>query len=133
MVDSSCPDIAVQELIAKWTLVHKTFLCDNAVLHKKLVPTDASMIDFSCLDIAVHQLLAKWTRVRNTFFDNNAVLHLEAVPACPAMIDSACANGAAHCLSASRTDILEMLVLLRCFASVCRQAGFVAGFGAVLL
>ena len=59
MVDFHCPDISVQKLIAKWTLLHKTFLCDNTVLNRKLVPTDASMVDFSCLDLAVHQLVAK--------------------------------------------------------------------------
>ena len=133
MVNFPCPYITVQELIAKWTLVHKTLLCDNTVLDRKLVPTDTSMVDSSCLDLAVHQLLAKWTCVRNTFLDNNAVLHSEEVPTCPPMIDLACANGAADCLSASRTHILEILLLLRCFASVCRQAGFVAGLGAVLL
>ena len=53
MVDFPCPDITVQELIAKWTLVHETFLCNNTVLHRKLVPTDASMVDSSCPDNAV--------------------------------------------------------------------------------
>ena len=129
MVDLPCPDIAVHKPVAKRTLVHKTFLCDNTVLNRKLVPTDASMVDFSCLGIAVHQLVAKWTLVRNTFLCNNAVLHLEPVPACPAMIHLACAS-----LTERKQDRhIGNAVPLRCFASICQQAGLAAGLGAVLL
>ena len=40
MVDLPCLHVAVHKSIAKWALVNKPFLCDNAVPDGKFVPTD---------------------------------------------------------------------------------------------
>ena len=132
MVDSPCLHVAVHKSIAKWALVNKTFLCDNAVPYRKFVPTDTPMVDFPCLHIAVHKALAKWTCVNNRFLCHNTVLHLELVPTCPAMIYLPCAYAADHWLMASRTDILETLSSLRCVSCICRQGLLLAGLVAFL-
>ena len=36
-------DLAVHTSTAKWTHVNKTFLCDNAILHRKSVPADGAV------------------------------------------------------------------------------------------
>ena len=90
MVDLPCLHVAVHKSIAKWALVNKPFLCDNAIPYGKFVPTDTPMVDFPCLHIAVHKPLAKWTCVNNRFRCHNTVVHLESVPACPAMIYLLC-------------------------------------------
>ena len=43
--------------------VTETCLCDNAVLHRKSVPTEVAMVNLPCPDIAFHKLVAKWTLV----------------------------------------------------------------------
>ena len=127
MVDLPCLHVAVHKSIAKWALVNKPSLCDNAVPHGKFVPTDILMVDFPCLHIAVHKPLAKWTCVNNRFRCHNTVVHLELVPACPAMIYLPCAYAADHWLMASRTDIFETLPSLRCVSCICRQGLLLAG------
>ena len=67
MVDLPCLHVAVHKSIAKWALVNKTFLCDNAVPYGKFVPTDTPMVDFPCPHIAVDKPLGNWTYVNNRF------------------------------------------------------------------
>ena len=132
MVDLPCLHVAVHKSIAKWALVNKTFLCDNAVPYRKFVPTDTPMVDFPCLHIAVHKALAKWTCVNNRFLCHNTVFHSESLPAGSPMIYFPCAYSADHWLRASRTDIFETLSPLRCLSFLCRQSLLLAGLAAFL-
>ena len=100
MVDAPGLDIASHTSVAKWTPVNQAFLCNNAIVHNKLVPTYRSMVYSPCRHVTSHMPIARGTHIIIRFRTEASFPHSETVTACAAVIDLACAYSAAW----SQTD-----------------------------
>ena len=93
MVDAPGLDIASHTSVAKWTPVNRTFLFNNAILHRKSVPTatDPSMVYLPCRHVTGHMPITRGTNVIARFRKDASFLDSEKLTACVAVIYLACA------------------------------------------
>ena len=84
------PDIASHISLAKWTPVNDAFLSHNAILNRKLGPTDCSMVYLPCCHVTGHMPIAGGTNVVILFRTGASFPDAEKVTACAAVIDLAC-------------------------------------------
>ena len=82
-----------------------TLFPHNAVLYRKLVPTDRSMIYFPCLDVTGHIPFASGANVNIRFFLHNAVLDWKLVPTDRSMVYFPCLDVTGHIPFASGANV----------------------------
>ena len=87
------------------SLPFTTFLLHNAVLDRKLVPTDRSMVYLPCLHVTGHIPFASGANVNICFFLHNAVLDRKLVPTHPSMVYLPCLHVTGHIPFASGADV----------------------------
>ena len=115
------------------SLPFTTFLLHNAVLDRKLVPTDRSMVYLPCLHVTGHISFASGANINIRFRNDLRVPHLETVTTCAPVIYLARAYTAPHRLLASGTNILVTLAFPCCFCFICQQCHRLRRAGIVLL
>ena len=87
------------------SLPFTTFLLHNAVLHRKLVPTDRSMVYLPRLHVTGHIPFASGANVNIRFLLHNAVLHRKLVPTDPSMVYLPCLQVTGHIPFASGANV----------------------------
>ena len=103
-----CPDIASHTFSAKWTPVNDAFLFNNAILNRKVVPTDCSMVYLPCPDIASHISFANWTPVNYAFLFHNPILKRKLVPTDGSMVYLPCCDVTGHMPIAGGTNVVML-------------------------
>ena len=83
----------------------KCFFLHNAVLDRKLVPTDRSMVYLPCLDVTGHIPFASGANVNIRFFLHNAVLYRKLVPTDRSMVYFPCLDVTGHIPFASGANV----------------------------
>ena len=80
------------------SLPFTTFLFHNAVLDRKLLPTDPSMVYLPCLHVTGHIPFASGANVNIRFLLHNAVPHRKLVPTDRSMVYLPCLDITGHSL-----------------------------------
>ena len=78
------------------SLLFTTFFLHNAVLDRKLLPTDRSMVDLPCLHVTGHIPFASGANVNIRFFLHSAVLDRKLVPTHRSMVYLPCLHVTGH-------------------------------------
>ena len=121
MVYFPCLHVTGHIPIASRANVNIRFFRHNAVLHRKLVPTDCPMVYSPCLHVTRHIPFASGANINILFRNDLRVPYLETLTTCAPVIYLARAYTARHRLLASGTNILETLAFLLCFCFICQQ------------
>ena len=86
-------------------MLFATFLLHNAVLHRKLVPTDRSMVYLPCLHLTGHIPFASGANINICFVLHNAVFHRKLVPTDRSMVYLPCLHVTGYIPFASRANV----------------------------
>ena len=87
------------------SLPFTTFLFHNAVLDRKLLPTDPSMVYLPCLHVTGHIPFASGANVNIRFLLHNAVPHRKLVPTDRSMVYLPCLDVTGHIPFASGANV----------------------------
>ena len=109
MVYLPCPHVTGHIPFACGANVNIRFFLHNAVLHRKLVPTDPSMVYLPCLHVTGHIPFASGANVNIRFFLHNAVPHRKLVPTHGSMVYLPCLHVTGHIPFASGANVKHTL------------------------
>ena len=117
MIYLPCLDVPGHIPFASEANVNIRFLLHNAVLHRKLVPTDRSMVYLPCLHVTGHIPFASGANINICFRNDLRVPHLETVTTCAPVIYLARAYTAPQDFWQAGQTYWKLLPFLAAFAS----------------